>query len=327
MKTLRFLFFLILFIPFRTYGQENKNELTPGKVKIFVYLMDNTNKELSGNQIDKVRSRLINLVNESGIAEIGYSNFLLYPNVLINDIKLDENGLSKLYVASCDLNLYVARIQPGESGAAGIYSSYSKQIRGVGATKEAAIQNAINSIKSNDEGIINFIKEAKNKIVQYFTEHCNDVLKEAERLNDLQDYTGAISLFFSIPDGASCYSKAYERSIGVYDHYLTIECNKQMMELKSLITLASNKSDNSFDDLYNDILEKIEKINPVASCYGDINALLQSLDNKLSAKQKQDYELLIVKQKNENELQRELIKGMENVYRNQTLPNNIIVNH
>ena len=74
-------------------------------------------------------------------------------------------------------------------------------------------------------------------------------------------------------------------------------------------------------------MEKIEKTNPVASCYGDINALLQSLDNKLSAKQKQDYELLIVKQKNENELQRELIKGMENVYRNQTLPNNIIVNH
>ena len=59
----------------------------------------------------------------------------------------------------------ISRVSLNENLNGGaIFNSFSKKVTGSGLTKDQAISNALNGISINDQAILNFVTNSKQKI-------------------------------------------------------------------------------------------------------------------------------------------------------------------
>ena len=127
-------------------------------IKLFVsqYYISLDNKSvLDSNQVERLFRKTQQMVNKNGVAELGYSNFLVTPKFDVLDVSIDQAGISKIYLAECELNMSIQRTSRNGNGGA-VFNSYSKKYTGSGSSRNDAINNALNKISSSDNGLISF---------------------------------------------------------------------------------------------------------------------------------------------------------------------------
>jgi len=308
MKAISIAIFLLNIFSGCLFGQEQTKD---NNIKLFVGAVDNTNKDLSETLKAKLNAKLIQLVNQTGVAEVGYSNFLLYPEFYVNNSEVSETGLVKLTVVNCDLNLFIARILPGRNKvAAGVFASFNKVISGSGNSKEAAINNAINSLSGSDKSVVDFINKAKAGIADYYTKNCNEVLEEADRMYHLDQYAQSIAMYFAIPTTAPCYDNARSKSILVYKAFLNNQCKEDLIALKAILATASNNKDVNATEKYDKAIEIFKRIDPTTSCYDEALNMIKTLEAKFEKAQQDELARAAKRENNETEMAKEYYKAM-----------------
>ncbi|MGB8194785.1 MAG: hypothetical protein WCF67_22820 [Chitinophagaceae bacterium] len=269
----------------------------------------------------RLYTKTVQLVNQTSVAELGYSTFVLTPRFEVNSISLDEAGMAKIYLADCEISLFISRKEYGSSSGAS-YESFSKKVTGSGSTKEAAILNAVNSISPYDAPLLAFLSRAKQKIDLYFQVNCHQVVKEADRASALQEYGKAIALYFSIPSSAKkCYNDAFEKSMGIYKIYLENQCDTQLLRLKTVIAMAHTKDTVLANRYYSEALRIMSGVNPVAQkCYSEAKVLIAKIEKRFDEQQKRDWEMEQKKLNSSTEVQKEMYKAMEKINSNYQPP-------
>jgi hypothetical protein len=284
-------------------------------IKLFIDQnhINDVNSELNNAALcQRLYTKTMQLINQTGVAEVGYSTFLVTPKMDVLSTSVDQSGISSIYLAECELSITVGRIglDNGNSGGA-TYASFSKKITGSGSTKDAAISNAVNTISSNDQKILEFIKQAKVKIDNYYKTNCNEVLKEAEQASKLQMYSKSIALYFSIPSSAgACYETARAASVGVYRSYLDSKCDSQLIKLKAVVALAITDNGGSSSH-YTEALNIIGRMDPTSSkCYKEAQIQIEKIEKRFDEQQKREWQLETKRISNTAELQKEMVKAM-----------------
>ena len=200
-----------------------------------------------------------------------------------------------------------------------IFSSFSKDLKGTGKTTDLAINNAINSLSVNDSSITNFIEKAKSKINQYYEQNCNSIINKASSLEKTGQYEEALALIMSVPESASCYNLAQNKALETYKNYQKRNCS---IMIKQAQTSIAEKD-------YSSALENLSQIDSTSPCNAQSNALIKSVENKISAEEKKELDILMKLHNDAVSLEKTRIDAIKDIaaayYTSQTLPSHTII--
>ena len=313
------LILLVTIFAIQLYAQDQNSN---SNVKLFVskYAIMQTNTTLDSIQCGRLYTKTQQLINQTGIAEIGYSTFLVAPKLEVVSVSVDKSGIGNVYLAECELSINIERRTINGYGGA-VFNSFSKNVTGSGSTKAEAIRNAVSSIRSSDPVIVSFLINSKQKIAEYFKQHCNDVIKQAEQALALKEYELAISLYFSVPTNAPCYEEARQRSEGVYNKYQDDQCEKNLTKLKAYVAMGLND-----EKKYDDVMATVNTLDPTAKCYAEAIKEINKLEARFTEQQKQAWEFLKKQAQNGADVDKERYKAMDRISKNyQPSPGNTII--
>jgi hypothetical protein len=238
-----------------------------GRIAIVPYVTDQVENfpEIAKNNL---RSKMAQILTKNGIAgSAGFSSqFIMVPNVSV---------LSKDVVAGAPpkvaVNLEVAFfVGDGVNGVK--YGSTAVYAKGVGSNETKAYVAALRNISSSNKELANLVETAKSRIVEYYNDNCDFILKEAESMAAQNDYDQALYTLSSVPEVTKdCFNKAQDKISAVYQDKIDRECD-------ILLNQATNAW-NSGQDLA--AAEKaarlMNQIEPESSCYAKVKSLSRTI--------------------------------------------------
>ncbi|SIO51036.1 hypothetical protein [Chitinophaga niabensis] len=241
-------------------------------------IMPEPSGDLTLAQIQKLESKITQIVNNSNEAAIGQTNDLvIYPVITIEESGVVEGGMQNLNITTLELSLFVKQLSTNV-----VFNTFSKKIKGSGSNKSQAISNAFSQIKVADESYKQFIAATKNKVLNYYAEKCGSMIQQAGTLASKNDYEQSLSILQSIPDAAgNCYQEAQKKSLEVYKKYQTLLCAKNITRAKSAI--ATNN--------YEEAQGALAQIDPSSSCYPEVKQLIAQISSKVEKRENQEIEL------------------------------------
>lgn len=259
-----------------------------GKISLSV-MMDEQTEALFPTQKTKIESKIISLVSRYGVSGNGPSNFVINPRLEIYDEKVAE-GMRNITVVTLELNLFIKQAKANI-----IYATYNKQLKGSGFNKSEAITNAISQINANDPSVKAFIEEGKEKIIAFYNSKCNDIIMEADKYAGTNDYQRALAILMCVPvEATPCYEKIKNKSIELFKKYQSKQCKQVMQQAKAFE--AANQ--------YTSVLNMLSQIDPTSGCYSESQAAIKSVESKLDADIKRQWDLEKEKMKNQVELEK-----------------------
>lgn len=263
-----------------------------GKISVSV-VMPNQTEYLDVIQISKLETKITQIVANSGLTSSGFNTFIIYPVFTINDVSVVEGGMQNISIATCELNLFIKQIDNNI-----IFSSISKLLKGSGKDKKSAISNALQNIATNDPDFKNFIENGKQKIINYYESSCDDIIKKSESLLKMQKFDEAIGVLMSIPEViTACYKKSSAKAAEIYKAYQNSTCATQVQTAKTNI---ANKN-------YNQALNLLADIDPASNCFKEASNLAKTIESKIDAEDKKQWELKKEKYKDNVKLEQQRI--------------------
>jgi hypothetical protein len=262
---------------------------------------------------DRLYRKMIQLVNQTGIVEVGYSTFLIVPKLDVESISSSNAGVERVFLAECNLSVLVKRTKREEGNSEAIFNSRSWRITGSGSTKEEAISNALNNISNIDKKVVDFFSDVKQKITDYFKTNCNLVIKEAERAINMKNYQEAIALYYSVPSNAPCYNAAVDASQKVYATAVKDECEKSLLKLKSYVALAQSQNTEKAN-YYTMALDVMKDMSPASDkCFAEAKLEIEKIEKRLAGEEKNKWEFLKKYYADEVQVKKEMYKAMQKI--------------
>jgi hypothetical protein len=217
---------------------------------------------------NNLRSKMAQILTKQGIAgSAGFSSqFIMVPNISV---------LSKDVVAGAPpkvaLNLEVAfYIGDGINGVK--YGSAAVMTKGVGSTETKAYVSALRNISSNNKDLAKLIDTAKERILEYYNDGCDFIIKEANNLAAQNKFDEALYALSSVPVvSKECFNKAQDRIGDVYQQMIDRDCDM----LLNQATNAWNAGQNY--EAAVEATELLNQIEPESACFSKVKTLSKSI--------------------------------------------------
>lgn len=241
-------------------------------------VMPESSKELNQEQIEKLTTKIIQIINSSNEVTVGTTNdIVVYPIISISETSVVEGGLQNLTVTTLEFSLFIKQISTNL-----VYNSISKKLKGSGNNKDQAVSNALSQIKPSEEIYRQFLLTGKLKILKYYADNCRVIIKTSDNLSAKQEYEQSISLLQSIPiASADCYNEAQKKSIEIYKKYQSVLCSKNITKAKAAIAIND----------YSTALDALEAIDPTSTCYSEVQKLIAQISSKADKREQQELDL------------------------------------
>ncbi len=141
-------------------------------------------------------------------------------------------------------------------------------LTGMNANSQRALMSGLKEFKSN-RGFSDFVKEVKQKIIDFYESNCDFILSDAETNASNDNFDNALTILAGVPTVCkSCYDRAQEKSREVYLQKLERECQALVAEASSLI--ASEEWESAAGVL--------KKVLPGISCHAEAVALIEKVE-------------------------------------------------
>ena len=262
-------------------------------IKLYVSRTDQPDSVLPDNLRERLFSKITQLINQTGIAEEGFSNFYVVPKVDTVGTYIDNAGTTRIYTTECELTLQI-RNTSYTTHQHVVLGSMARKLTGSAMRRQDALYNAISSISPNDPELVKFFQQAKAKISTYFQQHCSEVIADALQAEKLNNFSRAISLYFSVPSDApaACYQQALSGIKRTYSQYVSQKCNMQLLRLKAFVARAQTTDSLISLSNYNEIMKLIGQLDPSSDeCYGEAKKLIEKIEGRFDLQQKQAWEM------------------------------------
>ena len=171
-----------------------------------------------------------------------------------------------------------------------LYESFTIESSGIGITEAKAFISAFQRINVNNQEIKAMLERAQEKIVDYYVNHCDDILAKVNTLSSQQKYDEAMFYLMGIPDVCSdCYKRCQSTAASIYDQKLTADG-------KVLLNKARNEWLAGQDyAAANRVADILVQINPQSSVYAEAMKLQNNISAKLQADEQRAWQLRMKK--------------------------------
>jgi hypothetical protein len=221
-----------------------------------------------------LQNKLIQIITNNGISDNGYnSRFIITPNITVLSKNITATAPPKVA-----LNLGVA-FYIGDGIAGKLFSSETVQIKGVGTNETKAYIAALRQIKPKNTLIQNLIVKGKERIIEYYNNNCDLILKQANTLASQNKYEEALATMVSVPEVSTCFNKIESKINALYIKAINTGCARKLNEAKSIWAANQNL------DAANKAGAILSTIEPEANCFEEVKALYTNIAQRIRTKE------------------------------------------
>lgn len=233
-----------------------------------------------------LESKLGSIVTSYGIASAGTDRF-----VITSQVSILERNIIPTNPVKIQQKVQIT-IQIGDLIERRVYSSSVITLTGIGVTDEKSFISAFSRIHPQNDDMERMVEQAKNGIINYYTDQCPAILKDAEAKANLQQYTEALTMLALVPNVCTnCYNESRDLALTIYTQQIDTEAKKILQEAKSAWALKKD-----YQCAYR-ALELLWKINPQSNYAAEAGAFAQQIDKKLRTDEAQRHAEQVAKEK------------------------------
>jgi hypothetical protein len=214
-----------------------------------------------------LKNKITQITSSSGLGSMNdYAQFCLVVSV---DAASKEvvPGAPPKFVETLDFNFYIV-----DQFDKKVFASTSVTAKGLGNSESRAYIQAISNVAARSPQLTAFVNEGRDKIVQYYTENCGNIIAKSYGLAKLEKYDEALFYLGQIPEAAGeCYLHAIAATSEIYNLYLDRQCSVNLGKAKA----AWNASPNAEGGLAAGLF--LAGISPEANCFAEAEALFAEI--------------------------------------------------
>jgi hypothetical protein len=141
-------------------------------------------------------------------------------------------------------------------------------VDGVGNNEIKSYINAFSRIGDNNAEIKGLINRGKANMLKYYDTEYKNIIKEAKRMETLNEFEKAVHLVLSIPVCSKGGDEASRYGLQLYNKYID-RMNLYLLNKAKALWAAGQTQETAFE-----VCEMLSKIDPAAACYGDATKLM-----------------------------------------------------
>lgn len=256
----RILLFSFFFSSF-AFGQSD-NSIEDLDIQILSPKLD---KNIPFSVIPKLERKIINVFTQNDIVNQKESTFTLHTLLSLIDFNKME-GISQEETVQLELSFMVKNVFSGQS-----ILIFSHKLSGSGKTRNTAINRAINNIRPQRKAYANFINKMQAKIEKYYGEDCNNIITEAQRAMDQNEFKKAVAILYVIPKNSDCRTSNQSLLDQAYNQYQSQNCQSLIQRAE----VAILKKD------YKNAINLLGQVDVNSSCRDQAQKQLESVTAKV----------------------------------------------
>lgn len=233
----------------------------------------------------------------TGISGLVSSQFAIAASYDVIDKQIITGTPTKI-VYDLNLSLYILNINDEK-----IYASYSKELKGVGDNETKSLINAFGKITPDNKGISTFVLTGKRKVVEYFDNNYQNIIRTAQTLSAMKNFDAAISKLMAVPECCIGYEAILKELRKTYQSFVNQHCDENLAQARAAWVASPNADGASIAGVY------LSEIYPDAACYQDAINLYKEIQKQMGEEWK-----FIMKQWNDNvKLEQQRIDAMRDI--------------
>ncbi|MDA1336466.1 MAG: hypothetical protein O2818_06205 [Bacteroidetes bacterium] len=278
-------------------------------IKLTPFVPDYPSLGASGKQM--LESRLNTAIAKVAYGGAGQSNpkFIIGPSVTLLSENVTATAPPKY------MNTYEVNLLAVDAENEMVMASYAFEVKGVGDSPTKSFINAFREVRFDDEGFFQFLRDAEEKAIGYYTTNCAAILSEAEAEAALRNYDAAYALVSVIPmEAAECFASVKEAKIRFFNASLTENCNELLSKMQAELGKMNDPSASGFNP---EAMSYYAMIDRASTCYPEAQKIYNEYTAKLDPKAKVAWE----REEREFELKVSQIEANQELRRDSVMAN------
>lgn len=217
-----------------------------------------------------LETRMRQMVTQNGMGGgAKFSNFCLVANVIESSKELLA-GARPLVTLTVELELFVGNNYTGEK-----FASFSITLNGAGRNEARAYQAAFANIRSGNAQIQKFLKDAKQKVNEYYATQIPAIIQQAKTFAIRHAYEEALCLLASVPTCCSDYENVEQYMLSIFQEYVNYDCAEKVAKARAIWNATQDENGAALAGAY------LSAIDPSSSCREDVLALTEMIRQRI----------------------------------------------
>lgn len=269
-------------------------------ISINAQVVDEKIPEEAARQLE---TKLQALLTANGYADNGYTErFVLTAKVDITQKDVTPTTPSRIS-EKMDITLMIGDVVENK-----LYATITLSSAGIGTNENKAFISAFRNIKGDNPQIQQMLNEAKAKILDYYTNHCSEIVLRANSLTAVQKYDEAIALLVAVPNVCNeCFVRCQQEAGIVYQQKIDAEAVVLLEQAKAAWAASQNAAG------ANRVADIISNINPKCSIYTNVVALRNAVESKLQADARREWQFKMQQYADNQQFKRRLVDAAKAV--------------
>lgn len=220
--------------------------------------------ELSKPVADALKLKVEQILSRNGAGATSlYNAFVIEPQLNLEEEMQTEGLVRNVSLIKAELTLLAKNVLDGS-----MYGSIVVPVSGSGkGTKDETMKSLISNIKPTDPQFSRFIRNARQKIVDHYTQNCGTIVQKAQVMINTGKCKEAITYLGCVPETVPCYEQASEALTKAYELSKNLECEESLLMAQNYYIRQK----------YDQALDVLSKIPQNSACSTGARALTDSV--------------------------------------------------
>lgn len=259
MKIIKILFILILGLVLPAHAQDAINFTA----------LEPLEGDMSQDVAKALKLKVEQILSRNGAGATSmYNAFVIEPQLNLLEEMATEGLIRNVSLIKAELTLLAKNALDGS-----LYGSIVVPISGNGkGSKDETLRSLITNIKATDTQYSRFIRNARQKVIDHYTQNCGTIIQKAQVMINTDRYNEAIAYLGCVPETVPCYEQASEALVQAYGLSKNVECEGQILMARNLYIRQK----------YDEALDILSKIPQSSNCNAEARALTDSVQKYIT---------------------------------------------
>ena len=189
-----------------------------------------------------------------------------------------------------------------------VYATSTVSLAGIGTNETKAFIAAFSRINPQQRELQAMLKEAREKILAFYTSNCDAIITNARTLCSMQKYDEAIFRLMSVPDVCrACYEKCQKEAVSIYQQKIDAEGAELLNQAKAAWMKQPNAAGAQ------EVAAIIGRIDPKAKNYNAVENFRNEVGSKLQADAKREWDFQMKQYENRQVFKNSIVEACKAV--------------
>jgi len=241
-----------------------------------------------------LENKLNQIVTQNGLGGGQNSRFIITANISVLTKDITPTAPPQ-QAYTLEVTLYI-----GDGITGTLFASTSVTIKGVGETETKAYINALRNLNTKSPEYQKFIDKGKEKIITWYNDNCDFLMKEAQTLASGGSYDEALWILTTIPNvSKDCFMKGQDVAQAVWQKKIDRDCKATLSKAQGL--WSANLDGTAANIAAQEIGELLSTIPAEASCFKDVQSFYKQVEKRIREIDAREWKYILKDQQQESE--------------------------